>query len=142
MSQQTLRIGTRGSPLALAQTRIVLDRLIDAHPQLAERRATETVAITTTGDRLDHELLAAFGGKGLFTKELDDALLDGRIDIAIHSMKDMPTQIPDGISANAILPREDPRDAFISATAKSIDELPDMAKVGTDVSQSTCGATL
>jgi hydroxymethylbilane synthase len=129
--QQVLRIGTRGSPLALTQTRMVRERLIAAHPRLAEPGATEIVAIKTTGDRVQDVVLSAIGGKGLFTKELDEALLDGRIDLAIHSMKDVPTFLPDGMVLTTLLPREDVRDAFLSNRYKSFAELPDKAVVGT-----------
>ena len=129
--QSALRIGTRGSPLALTQTGTVVSRLTELHPRLGEPRATETVVITTTGDRVKTELLATLGGKGLFTKELDEAMLEGRIDIAIHSMKDMPTLLPEGIVAHAIMLREDVRDAFISQKSKSVAELEKGAVVGT-----------
>ena len=125
------RIGTRGSPLALAQTNHVVELLKEANPQLKERGAVETIIIKTTGDRVQDVLLAQLGGKGLFTKELDEAMLDRRIDIAIHSMKDVPTFLPVGITLHAILPREDVRDAFISRSAKSISELRRGARVGT-----------
>ncbi len=132
MSEQAaLRIGTRGSPLALTQTNMVVERLREANPYLAAPGAVETVVIKTMGDRVQHELLSAFGGKGLFTKELDEAMLEGRIDIAIHSMKDMPTVIPDGLAAMAICVREDPRDAFISPKAKTLAQLPKGSRVGT-----------
>jgi hydroxymethylbilane synthase len=125
------RVGTRGSPLALAQTGHVIEKLKDQDHTLARKGAVETVAMTTTGDRVQDKALAAVGGKGLFTKELDEALLDGRIDIAVHSMKDMPTIVPDGIALYAILEREDPRDAFISNKAASLADLPAGATVGT-----------
>lgn len=130
-AHSALRIGTRGSPLALAQTGQVIARLTELHPRLGEPRAVETVAVSTTGDRVRHELLSDLGGKGLFTKELDEAMLDGRIDIAVHSMKDMPTVLPDGIAAHAVMPREDPRDAFISNRSKDVAGLPAGARVGT-----------
>ncbi len=130
-AHSALRIGTRGSPLALAQTGQVIARLTELHPRLGEPRAVETVVVSTTGDRVRHELLSDLGGKGLFTKELDEAMLDGRIDIAVHSMKDMPTVLPDGIAAHAVMPREDPRDAFISHKSKDMAGLPAGARVGT-----------
>ena len=130
-AHSALRIGTRGSPLALAQTGQVIARLTELHPRLGEPRAVETIVISTTGDRVRHELLSDLGGKGLFTKELDEAMLDGRIDIAVHSMKDMPTVLPDGIAAHAVMPREDPRDAFISNRSKDVAGLPAGARVGT-----------
>lgn len=109
-----LRIGTRGSPLALAQAREVAARLVAAHPEAAAA-PPEIVAIRTTGDRVTDRPLAEIGGKGLFTKEIEEALLDGRVDIAVHSMKDMPTVLPDGLLIDCLLPREDPRDALILA---------------------------
>lgn len=93
----TLRIGTRGSPLALAQTEGVRDRLIAAHPALAAPGAVEIVVIRTTGDAVQDRPLAEIGGKGLFTREIDEAMLEGRIDIAVHSVKDVPTWLPEGI---------------------------------------------
>jgi hydroxymethylbilane synthase len=129
--ENVLRIGTRGSPLALTQTNMVRERLIAAHPRLAIPRAIEVVAIKTTGDRVQDVVLAAIGGKGLFTKELDEALLDGRIDVAIHSMKDVPTFLPEGIVLTTLLPREDVRDAFVSNRYPSFAELPEKALVGT-----------
>ncbi len=126
-----LRIGTRGSPLALTQTGQIIDKLKAHHSVLKERGATELVIIKTTGDREQSRLLAEIGGKGLFTKELDEAMLRGDIDIAIHSMKDMPTYMPDGIVLHAITERVDPRDAFISPKAKDILGLPEGAIVGT-----------
>jgi hydroxymethylbilane synthase len=132
MADETvLRIGTRGSPLALTQTQMVQTRLVTAHPRLAEPRATEIVAIKTTGDRVQEVVLSAIGGKGLFTKELDEALLDGRIDLAIHSMKDVPTFLPEGVVLTTLLVREDVRDAFVSNRYKSFAELPEKALVGT-----------
>ena len=126
-----LRIGTRGSPLALAQTNQVAALLQEANPDLKERGKLEVVGIKPTGDRVQNVLLAQLGGKGLFTKELDEAMLEERIDIAIHSMKDIPTFLPVGITLNAILPREDVRDAFISNKARTIGELETGARVGT-----------
>jgi hydroxymethylbilane synthase len=126
-----MRIGTRGSPLALAQAHEVRDRLAEAHPELSENGALEVVVIKTTGDKVLDRALAEIGGKGLFTKEIDDAMLDGRIDLAVHSMKDVPTWLPDGIVLPAMLEREDPRDVFISRRAASIDALPEGALVGT-----------
>ena len=129
-SQAHLRIGTRGSPLALAQAEEVRERLLAAHGDL-DADAVEIVTIATTGDRISDKPLRDFGGKGLFTKEIEDALLDGRIDLAVHSMKDVPTELPAGLGIAAILPREDPRDAFISAQAGSLAALPVGALVGT-----------
>ena len=126
-----LRIGTRGSPLALTQTGQVIEKLKAHHSVLKEKGAVELVVIRTTGDREQSRLLSEIGGKGLFTKELDEAMLRGEIDIAIHSMKDMPTFMPDGIVLHAITERVDPRDAFISPKAKNIEDLPEGATVGT-----------
>ena len=123
------RIGTRGSPLALAQAREVRSRLVAAHG-LAESEI-EIVVIRTSGDRIQDRPLAEAGGKGLFTKEIEEALLRGDIDLAVHSMKDMPTLLPDGLVMAAILPREDVRDAFVSLAWKSLAEMPAGARVGT-----------
>lgn len=127
---QALRIGTRGSPLALWQAQEVKRLLHLAHPELDDS-AVEIVVITTTGDRIRDRALAAAGGKGLFTKEIEESLADGSVDLAVHSMKDMPTTLPEGMEICCLLPREDPRDAFISLVAGSIDELPEGAIVGT-----------
>jgi hydroxymethylbilane synthase len=108
-----LRIGTRGSALALAQAEETRRRLAAAHPVLASAGAVEIVVIQTTGDRVQDRPLAEIGGKGLFTKEIEDGLLDGRLDLAVHSMKDVPTRLPDGLVIGALLPREDPRDALL-----------------------------
>ncbi len=126
-----LRIATRGSPLALAQAHEVRDRLAAAHPALAGEGAIEIATYRTTGDRLQSGTLADVGGKGLFTKEIEEALLDGRADIAVHSMKDVPTVLPDGLIIAALLPREDPRDALIAPTATTLAQLPLGARVGT-----------
>ena len=125
---QTLKIGTRGSPLALAQAHETQARLMAAHGMPAE--AFEVVVISTSGDRIQDRPLSEAGGKGLFTKEIEEALLAGTIDIAVHSSKDMPTVLPDGLELSAFLPREDARDAFIGKTAKRIIDLPRGAKVG------------
>jgi hydroxymethylbilane synthase len=124
-----LRLGTRGSPLALAQARMVRQALASAHGFDAERIALEV--IRTSGDRIQDRPLSEAGGKGLFTKEIEEALAAGTIDLAVHSSKDMPTVLPPGLVLSAFLPREDPRDAFISRKAKSIAELPRGATVGT-----------
>jgi hydroxymethylbilane synthase len=124
-----LRIGTRGSPLALWQAHEVQARLAAAH-----RVAPETIAITvikTSGDIIQDRPLSEVGGKGLFTKEIEQALSDGRIDLAVHSSKDMPTALPDGLMLAACLPREDVRDAFISRKAATLAALPRGAVVGT-----------
>jgi hydroxymethylbilane synthase len=124
-----LVIGTRGSPLALAQAKQVRDRLAAAHGFDADRLELEV--IRTTGDVIRDRPLAEVGGKGLFTKEIEEALLAGAIDLAVHSAKDMVTQLPGGLTIAAVLPREDPRDAFISRKAKALDDLPEGAIVGT-----------
>ena len=121
------RIGTRGSPLALNQTRLVRGGLEAIHPGLA----IDDVVIKTTGDQVQDRPLADIGGKGLFTKEIDEALLDGRIDCAVHSAKDVPTWLPDGLIMPCFLPREDPRDALICTKAKSLATLPAGSIVGT-----------
>jgi len=126
-----IRLGTRGSVLALAQAQEVRDRLVLAHPELAADDAVEIVVIKTTGDRVQDRTLAEIGGKGLFTKEIEEALLDGRIDVAVHSMKDVPTWLPDGLALGAILPREDPRDALFARHGGSLAELPAGTVVGT-----------
>lgn len=126
-----LRIGTRGSPLALAQTHMVRDGLAQRWPQLALPGAIEVIVISTTGDRVQDRPLAEIGGKGLFTKELDEAMEEGHIDLAVHSMKDVPTVLPDFIALPSMLPREDVRDAFLSPKASGIDDLPQGAVVGT-----------
>ena len=125
---RVLRIGTRGSPLALAQAHLVRDRLKAARADLPE---AEVVAIRTTGDRIQDRKLDEIGGKGLFTKEIEEALLEGAIDLAVHSMKDMATALPPGLVVGAMLPREDPRDAWFSPHAAGIAGLPKGARVGT-----------
>jgi len=124
-----LRIGSRGSPLALAQAHEVKDRLVAAAGLKAER--IEIKAIRTTGDAIQDRPLAEAGGKGLFTKEIEEALIAGAIDVAVHSAKDLPTVLPTGLVLAGFLPREDARDAFISRKAKSLRELARGAVVGT-----------
>ena len=124
-----LRLGTRGSPLALAQAREARDRLMAAH-RLPEA-AFAIVVIRTTGDRVQDRPLSELGGKGLFTREIEAELAAGRIDAAIHSMKDMPTLQPAGLAITCLLPREDVRDAFVSNAATSLAALPAGAIVGT-----------
>ena len=128
MAHRPLRIGTRGSPMALRQTAIIRDRLIAAHPELAEPEAVEVVTIRTTGDRVQDRLLAEIGGKGLFAKEIEDALLVGRVDLAVHSLKDMETWLPEGLIIACVPPRDDPRDALLSGSAASLASLPRGAK--------------
>ena len=128
-SPPSFRIGTRGSPLAQAQARELKTLLIAAFPELSDR--IKIMVIKTTGDIVQDRALSEIGGKGLFTKEIDDAMLDGRIDVAVHSMKDVPTWLPDGIILPCMLKREDVRDVFISEKAKSIADLPKGSVVGT-----------
>ena len=122
-----LRIGTRASKLALAQAEMLRAALLQADPSLQ----TEIVAMTTAGDRELHKQLTDWGYKGLFTKELEDALLEDRVDLAVHSMKDMPSVLPEGLVIAAMLPRADVRDAWISPHYASLAELPQGAVVGT-----------
>ncbi len=124
-----LRLGTRGSPLALAQARMVRQALAAAHGFDPEQIAIEV--IRTSGDRIQDRPLSDVGGKGLFTKEIEEALAAGAIDLAVHSSKDMPTALPPGLVLSAFMEREDARDAFISRKAKSIADLPGGATVGT-----------
>jgi len=130
MMKSILKIGTRGSPLALAQAHETRDRLMTAHPDLAPSGAIEIVIIKPTGDMILDKPLAEVGGKGLFTKEIDEAMLRGDIDIAVHSMKDVPTWLPDGIVLPCMLEREDVRDAFICLKAKTLNDLPHGAVIG------------
>ncbi len=128
--QATLtRIGTRGSPLALAQAHEVRARLMAAHAK--PEADFEIVVIKTAGDRILDRPLADVGGKGLFTKEIEDALIAHEIDLAVHSMKDMQTELPDGLKIGAVLEREDVRDAFISLEFPSLAAMPKGAIVGT-----------
>lgn len=122
-----LKLGTRGSPLALFQANLVARLLREAHPDLL----VEIRTVKTSGDRIQDRPLADVGGKGLFTKEIERGLLDGDLDIAVHSMKDMETFLPDGLDIVAVLPREDPRDAFLSRDGASLDDLPAGARIGT-----------
>ncbi|MDI6028835.1 hydroxymethylbilane synthase [Corticibacterium sp. UT-5YL-CI-8] len=123
-----LKIGTRGSLLALAQAHETRSRLMTAHGLPED--AFEIVVISTSGDRIQDRPLSEAGGKGLFTKEIEEAMLAGRIDIAVHSSKDMPTVLPDGLELSAFLPREDARDAFIGRSARTIAEMPEGAVIG------------
>lgn len=132
MQTDVLKIGTRGSALALAQAHETRARLMAAHSLPEE--AFEIVVITTSGDRIQDRPLSQAGGKGLFTKEIEEALLDRRIDIAVHSSKDMPTALPEGLELSAFLEREDVRDAFIAGAigraAPRLADLPRGAVVG------------
>lgn len=129
LQARTLRIGTRGSPLALAQAHEVRARLMAAHGLPEE--AFEIRVYKTTGDVIQDRPLAEVGGKGLFTKEIEEALIAREIDLAVHSMKDMQTVLPDGLTVGAVLTREDVRDAFISLKYASLAALPEGAVVGT-----------
>ncbi len=117
--------------MALHQTTLVRDRLVTAHSGLAAPGAIEIVTIRTTGDRVQDRLLAEIGGKGLFAKEIEEALLAGRIDCAVHSMKDMETRLPDGLVIAAVLPREDTRDTLVAALGTNLASLPGAARIGT-----------
>ena len=128
-AKSPLRIGTRGSPLALAQAFETRTRLMAAH-DLPED-AFEIAVIKTTGDRVTDRPLKEIGGKGLFTREIEEALLSGGIDIAVHSMKDMPTLQPEGLLIDCYLPREDVRDGFVAPSVSRLADLPEGAVVGT-----------
>ena len=134
MSQDSIRIATRESALAVWQAEHVRTRLGSAHPGVP----VELVPMTTRGDRILDSPLARVGGKGLFVKELEQAMLEDRADIAVHSMKDVPVDFPDGLELVAILEREDPRDAFVSNTSATLDELPQGACVGTSSLRRQC----
>lgn len=123
----TLRLGTRGSPLALWQARHVAARLTGAHPGLV----VDIVVIKTQGDQRTDVPLGAVGGKGVFVREIEDALLDRSIDFAVHSLKDMPTEQPDGLVLTAFLERHDPRDALLTTAGFEFAELPDATLVAT-----------
>ena len=125
--QRRLRIGTRGSSLALWQAEWVKSQLLGGQQELI----VELVVIKTTGDKILDVPLAMVGGKGLFVKEIEEALLDGRADLAVHSVKDMPAELPEGLHLAAMPPREDPRDALISKNGAGLDKLPHGARVGT-----------
>ena len=123
----SVRIGARKSPLAFAQAQEVKNRLMERWRSLT----IEIVSFSTLGDRMSQGPLTEIGGKGLFTREIDESLLDERIDIAVHSMKDMPTELPAGLCLAATPERQDVRDAFLSKTAKDLDDLPEGAVIGT-----------
>lgn len=127
MSEDTLRIATRKSPLALWQANYVSDMLQHHHPELK----VELVTMVTQGDKILDTPLAKVGGKGLFVKELEVGILEGRADIAVHSMKDVPVEFPTGLHLAVVCEREDPRDAFVSNTYASLDDLPQGARLGT-----------
>lgn len=127
MSAASIRIGTRESSLALRQAALVSDRLRAFIPDLR----VEIVPMKTSGDRLAQVSLGNLGGKGLFVKELEEALLGGRVDLAVHSLKDLPAELPDALCLAAFAPRDDPRDVLVSLTGSTLGDLPDGATVGT-----------
>lgn len=127
MEGKTIIIGTRGSPLALRQSTWVKETLAEAHPQLR----FDLEIIKTTGDKILDCPLSAIGGKGLFVKEIEEALLGGRVDLAVHSMKDMPGDLPEGLMIGAVPVREDPRDVFISRDHRLLKDIPNRKKIGT-----------
>ena len=134
MTDSILRIATRKSPLALWQANHVRDALLARHPDLE----VELVTMTTQGDKILDTPLAKVGGKGLFVKELETGMLEGRADLAVHSMKDVPVEFPEGLGLASVLPREDPRDALISNEYSSIEALPEGARVGTSSLRRQC----
>ena len=134
MAQQIIRIATRKSALALWQAEYVAEQLHKAHPGIQ----TELVKMLTRGDKILDAPLAKVGGKGLFVKELEQGILEGNADIAVHSMKDVPVEFPDGLHLSTILPREDPCDAFVSNHYSSITKLPANAKIGTSSLRRQC----
>lgn len=134
MTTETLRIATRKSALALWQAEYVKAQLEKFHPNLV----VELVPMTTKGDIILDTPLAKVGGKGLFVKELEVAMLEGRADIAVHSMKDVPVEFPEGLGLSVICPREDPRDAFVSNTHQALSDLPEGAIVGTSSLRRQC----
>ena len=127
MSADTLRIGTRRSPLALAQAEWVRDRIHEHH----SRMMVELVTIRTSGDRFQNVPIEKIGAKGVFIKEIEEALLEDAIDVAVHSMKDLPTHLPEGLAIAAVPEREDPRDVLVSRAGRSFAALPAGARVGT-----------
>ncbi|MGR8930844.1 MAG: hydroxymethylbilane synthase [Gammaproteobacteria bacterium] len=134
MADKTIRIATRQSPLALWQAEHVASRLQRAFPGLE----TELVKMVTRGDKILDAPLAKVGGKGLFVKELEQGMLEGKADIAVHSMKDVPVEFPDGLHLAVILEREDPSDAFVSNRYKSLTDLPRDARIGTSSLRRQC----
>ncbi len=125
--EETLRIGTRGSALALSQTQGIADRIGERHPDLR----VAIVPIKTTGDKMQDVSLAKIGGKGVFIKEIEEALLRGEVDLAVHSLKDVPSEIPGGLEIGIVPEREDPRDVLVSRDGRQIEELPRGARIGT-----------
>jgi len=134
VTQRIIKIATRQSPLALWQAEYVAERLQQAHPGIK----TELVKMVTKGDKILDAPLAKIGGKGLFVKELEQGMLEGKADIAVHSMKDVPVEFPQGLHLAVILPREDPHDAFVSNQYQSLDDLPVNAKIGTSSLRRQC----
>lgn len=131
---EKVRIATRRSPLALWQANHVADRLRSVHPGLV----VELLPMVTEGDRILDRALAEVGGKGLFIKELEVAMLEGRADLAVHSMKDVPAELPPGMMLSTVLERADPRDALVSSRYGTLGELPDGARVGTSSLRRQC----
>jgi hydroxymethylbilane synthase len=134
MTEQTLRIATRKSPLAMWQAEHVASALRETHPGLT----VEILGMSTQGDKILDTPLAKIGGKGLFVKELEQRMLDNSADIAQHSMKDVPLELPDGLHLSVIMEREDPRDAFVSKRFEQLSDLPQGAKVGTSSLRRQC----
>jgi hydroxymethylbilane synthase len=134
MTDQILRIATRKSPLAIWQAEHVAERLRQAHPGLQ----VELLGMSTQGDKILDTPLAKIGGKGLFVKELEQGMLEGKADIAVHSMKDVPVELPEGLHLAAILEREDPRDAFVSERFDDLDGIPYEGRVGTSSLRRQC----
>ena len=134
MTKRTIKIATRKSPLAIWQAEFVRDNLLNLHPELN----VELIRMTTQGDRILDTPLAKVGGKGLFVKELEHGILAGEADIAVHSMKDVPMAFPAGLHLPVICQREDPRDAFVSNTYASLDDLPMGSRVGTSSLRREC----
>ncbi|URL02191.1 hydroxymethylbilane synthase [Avibacterium sp. 21-595] len=134
MTKKLIKIATRRSPLALWQANYIKDRLTQLYPALC----VELVPMVTKGDVILDTPLAKIGGKGLFVKELENALLKGEADIAVHSMKDVPMQFPQGLGLSVICQREDPRDAFVSNSYRTLEELPAGAVVGTSSLRRQC----
>jgi len=134
VSGDRIRIGTRGSKLALWQANHVKDQLETAHPGLT----AEVVTITTSGDRIQDRSLLEIGGKGAFVKEIEEALLAEEVDIAVHSMKDVPVELPDGLHLPVVVRREDPRDAFLSSAYNHPREMPAGARIGSSSLRRKC----
>ena len=131
VSNTSLVIGTRGSPLALAQTELLMVALSSIQEQFEKAYTVETSIIKTSGDKTRYQSLSDIGGKGMFTKEIDEALISGKIDLAVHSLKDVPTRIPEELEIICVLEREDPCDALIGNRLANISALPNGSRVGT-----------